>query len=136
MLVPVLPFMSAGAMATTGYARPESMWGATLPKVWQDAAPRSRFGDVILVVFLLAQCFDGVFTYVGVQTFGMEIEANPLVAGLMLHFGQGTGLLGAKIVAAALGIALHLRRVHSAVALLALFYLGVAVLPWTAILFL
>jgi hypothetical protein len=123
-------------MAKTGYAQPESLWVATLPKVWRDEAPRSRFGDVVLVIFLLAQCFDGVFTYVGVQTFGMEIEANPLIAGLMLHFGQGTGLLGAKIVAAALGIALHVRRVHGAVALLAAFYLGAAVMPWTAILFL
>jgi uncharacterized membrane protein len=123
-------------MATTGYAQPESMWGATLPKVWRDATPRSRFGDAVLVVFLLAQCFDGVFTYVGVQTFGMGIEANPIVAGLMLHFGHGTGLIGAKMVAAALGITLHLRRVHVAVALLAVFYLGAAVVPWTAILFL
>jgi len=123
-------------MTRTGYAQPESMWGATLPKVWRDGAPRSRFGDVVIVIFLLAQCFDGVFTYVGVQTFGMEIEANPLIAGLMLHFGQGPGLLGAKVVAAALGIALHVRRVHGAVALLALFYLGAAVMPWTAILFL
>ena len=121
----------------------------TSPKRDRGAPSRHTFGSVaphmlsgwaypvlVIVIFLLAQCFDGVFTYVGVQTFGMEIEANPLIAGLMLHFGQGPGLLGAKVVAAALGIALHVRRVHGAVALLALFYLGAAVMPWTAILFL
>ena len=40
------------------------------------------------------------------------------------------------LMSAALGIALHLRQVHSAVALLAVFYLVVAIAPWTAILFL
>ena len=123
-------------MDATGYAPPGTMWSSPAPKVWRGAPSRSRFGDVVLVVFLLAQCFDGVFTYVGVLTFGVGIEANPLVAGLMLHFGEGAGVLGAKLFASALGIALHLRRVHVAVALLTAFYLGVAIGPWAAILFL
>ena len=95
----------------------------------------SLFGDVILVVFLLAQCFDGVFTYVGVLSFGVSIEANPLIAALMDAFGQGVALTTAKVVAAALGIGLHLRNVHGAVAVLAAFYLVVAILPWSMILF-
>ena len=127
--------MPRGTMAASGYAPPESFWGTAMPTVW-NASVRSRLGDAVLVLFLLAQCFDGVFTYVGVLTFGMEIEANPLIATLMRLFGEGTALFGAKAVAAALGIALHLRQVHSAVALLAVFYLVVAIAPWTAILFL
>jgi hypothetical protein len=71
-----------------------------------------------------------------VTTFGVGIEANPVIAALMLHFGEGTALLGTKITAAGLGIGLHLRQVHGAVALLAGFYLALAVLPWTALLFL
>ena len=50
-------------------------------------------------------------------------------------FGHGAGLIGAKLIAAALGICLHLRQVHSAVALLAGFYLVVAIVPWVVILF-
>jgi hypothetical protein len=95
----------------------------------------SRLGDVLLVLFLLAQCFDGVLTYVGVLTFGVAVEANPLINSLMLRFGEGAALLGAKTVAAALGIALHLRHVHIAIAILTAFYVGVAILPWTVLLF-
>ena len=109
--------------------------GTTLPTVWNLAPRRSLFGDVVLVIFLLAQCFDGVFTYVGVLRFGLGIEANPLVAGLMASIGHGAGLLTAKSIAILLGIGLHLRQVHAAVALLAAFYVLVAVLPWIAILF-
>ena len=123
-------------MDATGYATPQTFWGTSVPKVWNPALRRSRFGDVMLVFFLLAQCFDGIFTYVGVMTFGLGIEANPLITGLMLHFGELNALIGAKVVASGLGIALHLRQVHSAVALLTAFYIGVAIIPWTAILFL
>jgi uncharacterized membrane protein len=103
--------------------------------VWNHTGRRSIFGDVVLLVFLLAQCLDGVFTYVGVTTFGNTIEANPLIAALMAHFGHGYALVGAKSVAGLLGIGLHVRQVHGAVALLAAFYLLVAILPWMAILF-
>ena len=103
----------------------------------RDRAVRdSRFGDVVIVLFLLAQAFDGILTYIGVVTFGVGIEANPVISALMLQFGEGTALLGTKIAAALLGIGLHLRQVHAAVALLAAFYVALAVLPWTALLFL
>lgn len=123
-------------MAATSYATPQGAWGAPVPTVWSPPARRSRFGDVVLVLFLLAQCFDGVFTYVGVLTFGIGVEANPLISGLMLRFGEAHALLSAKIVASGLGIALHLKHRHRAVAMLALFYLAAAILPWSAILFL
>jgi hypothetical protein len=122
--------MAAGSCTAAG-----GLDGITVPRMWKAAAQRSRLGDVAVVLFLLAQCFDGVFTYVGVVTFGIHVEANPLIGGLMLRFGEGLGLLGAKVVAAVLGIALHLREVHVAVALLALFYYVAAILPWTALLF-
>ena len=96
---------------------------------------RSVFGDVVLLVFLLAQCLDGVLTYVGVVTYGTTIEANPLIATMMAYLGHGVALMGAKTVAAFLGICLLLRQVHLVVALLAVFYVAVAVIPWMAILF-
>jgi hypothetical protein len=117
------------------YGDTPALCGSALPLLWKGCAPRSRFGDVAVIVFLLAQCCDGVFTYVGVTAFGISVEANPVIAELMIWLGHGTGLLLAKSAAAGLGIALHLRRVHGAVALLATFYIAAAVLPWAAILF-
>lgn len=99
------------------------------------AARRSLFGDVVLVAFLLAQVLDGAFTYVGVTSFGMSMEANPVIAVLMTHLGHGTALMTAKLLAASLGIGLHLNGTHAAVAVLAVFYVAVAVLPWALILF-
>ena len=122
-------------MVTTAYADAQTLRGIPVPKVWNTPASRSLFGDVVLLVFLLAQCFDGVFTYVGVASYGIGIEANPLIATLMAYLGHGAALMGAKSLAALLGIGLHIRQVHAAVALLAAFYVFVAVVPWMAILF-
>jgi hypothetical protein len=122
-------------VTATGYAVPRATLGSPIPKVWNLRARHSWFGDAVLVAFLLAQCFDGVFTYVGVVTFGTGVEANPIIGALMLRLGHGTALMTAKSLSAALGIALHLQRVHGAVAALACFYLTVAILPWIAILF-
>jgi uncharacterized membrane protein len=96
---------------------------------------RDIFGDIALLVFLIAQATDGVLTYVGVSTYGRHIEANPLIGWLMTLIGQGAALAAAKGAAVFFGIALHLSAVHRAVALLAVLYLAVAVLPWMAILF-
>src|SRR5688500_8745360 len=121
-------------MATKAYAAHPSFVGISLPKV-RTSSQRSLFGDLVLVAFLLVQCYDGVFTYVGVTAFRLAIEANPIVAGLMASFGHGAGLLSAKVIAAFLGICLHLRQVHLAVAVLTGFYAAAAIAPWTVILF-
>lgn len=96
---------------------------------------RELFGDFVLVVFLLVQALDGVLTYIGVSTYGLRVEGNPFIAWLMASMGEGAGLATAKVAAGFFGIALHLSAVHKAVALLALFYVAVAVVPWVAILF-
>jgi hypothetical protein len=120
--------------AAHGYADPGTLFGTTVPKVW-SVPPRRLFGDVVLVTFLIAQVLDGAFTYMGVMTFGTSVEGNPVITSLMLHLGHGTALMMAKLVAALLGIGLHLRGTHGAVALLAGFYLSAAILPWVFILF-
>jgi uncharacterized membrane protein len=99
------------------------------------AIRRSLFGDVVLVAFLLTQAFDGVLTYVGVSTYGIRMEGNPLLGWLMSVVGQGMALAAAKTTAGAFGIALHLTSVHRVVALLTAFYVAAAVLPWIAILY-
>ena len=99
------------------------------------APPATRFRSFALTFFLLMQGLDGVLTYVGVATFGLAIEANPIVAALMAQLGHGLGLLSAKAAAAALGVCLHVHEVPVVLALLAGFYLTAAVAPWTVILF-
>ena len=96
---------------------------------------RNVFGDVALLLFLVAQASDGVLTYVGVSTYGVGIEGNPVIAWLMGAMGEGLALTTAKVTAGMFGIALHLSSVHKVVAVLALFYFAVAVFPWLAILF-
>ena len=94
------------------------------------------FGDLAVVIFLLAQASDGVLTYIGVSTYGHAIEGNPWITWLRTALGEGPGLATAKVTAGVFGIALHLAGVHKAVALLAGFYLVVAIAPWVTILYL
>ena len=54
---------------------------ALLYKRWDE--PRSLFGDLMVVAFLVMQCLDGVFTYLGVGIGGPTIEANPLISSAM-----------------------------------------------------
>jgi hypothetical protein len=103
---------------------------ARLYKRWDTP---SRFGDFVVLGFLLMQGLDGIFTYLGVSTWGLGIEANPLISSAVSFAGLGAGLTGAKLIAVVCGILLHLRRVHNIVALLTVIYFAIAILPWTAI---
>ncbi len=93
----------------------------------------SLFGDVAVVAFLCAQVLDGVFTYLGVSAWGPSIEANPIVSSAVALAGLGVGLSAVKMTAIGFGMLLHLRRVHTLVALLAAVYFAFAVLPWAAL---
>lgn len=95
----------------------------------------AKTGNVVVVIFLLAQACDGVLTYVGVSQYGLRIEGNPLLGWLMGTIGQGLALAATKGTAGAVGMALHLSGVHRVLAALAAFYLFVAILPWIGILF-
>ena len=107
---------------------------AGLGNVRADARGRgARLGDAIVLGFLVVQCLDGAFTYLGVRMWGPAIEANPVMSAVMAAAGLGAGLTAAKLVAAACGILLHLRRVHGLVAALTALYVAAAILPWTAV---
>lgn len=99
------------------------------------ARARPLVGKIALGAFLMTQLLDGLCTYAGVLTFGIGVEANPLVASLMNHMGHAPGLLSAKIAASGFGICLYLREIHSVVALLAGVYFTAAIVPWAMILF-
>jgi hypothetical protein len=104
---------------------------AYLWKRWD--ARQSRFGDAVVLGFLLVQFLDGALTYLGVTIWGLGVEANPLVSLAIAAGGLGAGLAAAKLVAIAFGIVLHLCRVHNLVALLTAIYVAAAILPWTAL---
>ena len=95
---------------------------------------RSVFGDVVLVIFLLAQLADGLLTSLGLATFGATIEANPIVAWYILTIGAGLAIVGAKLVAVGCALALHVRAMHRTVGVLTILYLAGAVWPWTLVL--
>jgi hypothetical protein len=94
---------------------------------------RTWFGDAVILIFLLAQAADGMCTYIGLSTFGVGLEANPLLQALIATFGLGTAVTSAKIFAAILGMSLHRLGVHGILAGLTGIYLFAAVLPWVGI---
>ena len=104
---------------------------AGLVRRWDE--PRSRFGDLVIIAFVLMQCLDAVFTYLGVGIWGPQIEANPIISSAMATAGVAGGIGAAKGMAIAFGCVLHLRRVHNLVALLTAIYFAVAIVPWTAV---
>ena len=102
-----------------------------LTKRWDDR--RSRFGDLVVIGFLIVQALDGTFTYLGVRIWGLHIEANPLISAAAAAIGTAAALATAKLMAAGFGIALHLTRIHTLVAVLTTLYVALAILPWTAL---
>jgi len=92
-----------------------------------------RFGDAVLLVFILAQVADGLFTYLGVTMFGVAIEGNPVVAWYIATFGAGVAIIAAKGFAVACAATLHLREMYRTIGILAVIYLVAAVLPWSLI---
>ena len=106
---------------------------ARLYQPWDPA--HRRFGDIAVVMFLCVQFLDGAFTYFGVRAWGLGVEGNPIISSAVAFAGLGAGLVSAKLIAIGFGMILHLRRVHTLIALLTAFYLCAAIVPW-AILFL
>ncbi|HKT79615.1 MAG TPA: hypothetical protein VJP86_05315, partial [Vicinamibacterales bacterium] len=100
-------------------------------KPWES--PSCLFGNLAVIGFFLVQFLDGGLTYLGVSIWGPSIEANPLLASAITHAGLATSLTAAKSVAIAFGIVLHLYRVHTLVAVLTIFYIAAAIVPWTAL---
>ena len=114
-------------------------FGLVLPRATQTAGAalpltRDWFGDAIVLMFLVAQLLDFVFTYLGVAAFGVR-EGNPLLEHSMQTMGLGTSLAIAKLVAVAGASTLHLLSFHRLLASLTIIYLALAILPWTWVLF-
>lgn len=105
----------------------------TLPDV-RTASP-VWFGNLVIVLFLMAQAADGIFTYLGIRAFGLS-EGNPLIAYSFRHAGVGPGLTAAKLLAVGCSMLLHLFEMHRTLGVLTLLYLSLAILPWSYLIFL
>jgi hypothetical protein len=92
------------------------------------------FGNLVIVLFLVSQALDGIFTYLGIATFGLS-EGNPLIAYSLRHAGLGPGLTVAKMLAVGCSMLLHLLGMHRTLGLLTLLYLSLAILPWSYLIF-
>ncbi len=91
-----------------------------------------RWPRLVLLLFIVCQGWDGVFTWVAVETHGLAAEGNALLAGWMALIGPGPTLLAAKFGAVAGGMLLYHQRVHVALAGLTLLYSVGAIAPWMA----
>lgn len=101
---------------------------------WLSEGP--RFGNLVVIVFVLVQYLDGFYTYAGFSIWGLGVEANPLIRAAAGAVGPGPGLFLAKITAIGFGILLHLRGVHHVIAALTALYVVLSIVPWTTLLFL
>jgi hypothetical protein len=97
-------------------------------------APRSLFGAAILIAFVIAQLCDGVLTYIGVHTFGLDIEANPIVGWYIGALGVGIALVAAKTLAIACALLLYRFALYRTIGALTVIYFTMAVHPWVSLL--
>lgn len=97
--------------------------------LFQRSEMPSFLGKVAITVFVLAQCLDGVSTYVVVSTWGPIAEGNPFIGWVMSIMGVGLGLTVAKLVGIWLGLILYWRGLYNLLAALAVFYLIVILFP-------
>ena len=91
------------------------------------------FSRVVLLLFLAAQGFDGLFTYAAVHAYGLQAEGNILIATWMSLVGPAAALFGAKTVASACGILLYMRGMHRTLSLLTAVYGIGAIGPWLVV---
>jgi hypothetical protein len=85
---------------------------------------------LILALFLVAQAYDGVFTYAAVHAYGPTAEGNALLGTWMAFVGPTPALVGAKVLAAGCGILLYMVGFYRGLAYLTLFYAVAAIGPW------
>lgn len=88
---------------------------------------------VMLLLFLAAQCLDGLFTYAAVHAYGPHAEGNVLIATWIALIGPAPALFGAKTVAAACGVFLYVRGMHRTLSLLTMLYGVGAIGPWIVV---
>jgi len=105
------------------------LWARSLATITLPGSETRAFSA--LALFAAVQLADGALTLAGVARFGPGAESNPILFVSMMTLGAGTALSIAKLLAILLATVLHAARLHTALALLTIFYVFAAVLPWT-----
>ena len=98
------------------------------------APPSPLWGNTVLLAFLFAQASDGVLTYVGIVSYGPQIEGNPIVAWYIGALGAAAAIVATKAFAMFCAATLHLRARHRTLGALTFVYLAAAVWPWMRVL--
>jgi hypothetical protein len=98
-----------------------------------ERADRFSAARLMILLFLVAQSWDGIFTYVAVTTYGIGAEGNSIIATWMHLVGPVPALIGAKVLASLCGVLLYVRHVHYALAAVTLIYAVSALGPWLMI---
>ena len=106
---------------------------ATLGRAGPCSVPGVRTSRLILLLFLLAQLVDGLFTYIAVSAYGPSAEGNAILAVWMAIVGPAPTLLVAKAVAAGAGVIVYRHGLHGVLAALTAVYALAAVGPWLQI---
>ena len=100
----------------------------------------SREVIVLGTMLVTLQVLDGILTSIGVSRFGTNVEGNPLLRELMLHFGHIPTLAVIKLFAVGIVFSLvaltpRLPWVKHALTAVSGVYICCAIIPWTYLLF-
>lgn len=95
----------------------------------------------LIKINIVLQIFDGILTYLGVKRFGINGEGNPLIHILMLNMGAVLALVTVKALAILSLIAVNSKVESNTIVKRGLklsiwFYMLLAIIPWTVILYL
>lgn len=93
----------------------------------------------LAIILSCLQIFDGCLTSIGVQTFGIEAEGNPLLKEFMLMVGSQTALLACKslailVIAYLASISHIVKWIKHALSSIIGVYALLAIIPWINIL--
>jgi hypothetical protein len=103
----------------------------TRPAAGERLLPgKDSLAEAIWIAFVVVQALDGAMTFIGMDRFGVRIEANPLLMWYVQAFGPALALAAAKLFAIGCGAALYLTAHHKTLAALALMYVVGAIGPW------
>jgi hypothetical protein len=95
---------------------------------------------VLASILITIQVLDGILTNLGISAHGISAEGNPFLRSMMSQIGVGAALISAKGFAIVMSVYLvsltsKIHWLRFALKATTVLYLGMAIIPWTIILF-